>query len=213
MVEKNNDGAMVLSDWIDITSDISESCLDYFFAEGIIKEIPVLKTVIALFKSGKALKDYFSNVKIRAFLTGCQELSDKKISKFNKNLENVKKQQEIGLQTLLIVDNMDRLEKAKLVGKLFVLLIEKEVDEEFYMRLCHMIDKSYYDDLLSLKLFESSKTILTSVNSKVETIVLESLFSTGFISECGIDGGNFERIEEGTIYRINDYGEALKKIL
>ncbi len=196
----------------DLGSDFTEIALDAFLEDGVVKEIPIIKTVVTLFKTGKSIKDYYTIKKLVAFLNGCKKISKEKVSEFVQSLDD-EKRTEIGMKLLLIVDKVDDIKKAELIGRAFVLLLNKEIDLQFYLRLCHMIEMCFYSDILSLKYFKNTDTILTSKNETVPAIVLETLFSSGLISDYGFDGGDASGNNSGTRYGLNDYGAVLNTVL
>jgi len=66
---------------------------------------------------------------------------------------------------------------------------------------------------LYLKKFTSADMILTSHNEIIEETILEELFSSGWLSEFGFDGGDSSGNNAGTRYGLNDYGSIITRIL
>ncbi len=201
------------SELVDLGNDVAEIAIDSILDEGLLKELPVIKTVFTLYKTGKSVKDQFTLRKILSFLNGCNGLSKEETEEFIQNFENEKKSKEFGMQLLLLIDKTDDIKKAELIGKLFLLLLKKTFDLKVYLRLCYMINKCFYDDILCLQYFKDSQSILTSNNEIVDAIVLENLFSSGLLSEYGFDGGDASGKNGGTRYALNDYGMKLKTVL
>lgn len=197
----------------DLGNDITEIAIDSILNEGLLKEIPIIKTISTFYKTGKSIKDQFILRKIISFLNGCNGLSVKEAENFVQSFENEEMAKEFGMRLLLLIDKADDIKKAELIGRLYILLLKREFDSKFYLRLCYMINKCFYDDILCLNFFEDEESILTSTNEVVDTIVLENLFSSGLISEYGFDGGDVSGKNSGTRYGLNDYGIQLKKIL
>lgn len=206
-------GKIETSELVDLGRDFTEVAIDSFLKEGILKEMPIIKTVFALYKTGKSIKEQFTLRKILSFLNGCSNLSQEEAEEFIRSFENKEKANEFGMQLLLFIDNSDSLEKANLIGKLYTLLLKKNFGLKFYLRLCYMINKSFYDDIKYLQYFENRESILTSDNEKVPAVILENLFSYGFISEHGVDGGDAFGKNSGTRYALNEYGMQLKTVL
>ena len=198
---------------MDLGIDYSEIALDTFLNDGVVKEIPIIKTVVSLFKTGRSINDYYSLKKLAAFLNGCHGLSEEQVQKFMEKLGSEKKRKDIGTKILFIVDRVDAVEKAELIGRALKLLVTEQIGLPFYFRLCHMIDKSFYDDIEALTAFQKDDTIITSTNPLIPAHVLEELFSSGFISDFGFDGGDFKGQNEGTRFGLNEFGRAIKSIL
>ena len=197
----------------DLGTDFAEIAVDSFLEEGIVQEIPILKTIFVAYKTGTRIKDSFTLQKILSFLKECKNISQEEVQNFIQNIGDEKKISEFGMRLFLVIDKVDEIPKAELIGRLFVLLLKREIDVQFYLRLCHMINSCLYDDILGLKHFVADDTILTSENEIVDTVVLESLFSSGLISDYGFDGGNAWGKNSGTRFGINKYGTIVKRVL
>ena len=197
----------------DTAVDYCEIAIDTIFTDETIKEIPVLKTIYSVFKTTKNVKDFLLLKRINAFINGCGNISEGKRSRFILKMGDEKFCTKVGEKILLLVDKVDEVEKAELIGKAFVLFIEDKIEIPFYFRLCSMIDRCFYDDLKTLYLFSDERTIITSKNELVETISLESLSAVGLLSTFGIDGGDFALKNSGIRYGLNSYSEILKSIL
>ncbi|WP_010241520.1 hypothetical protein [Clostridium arbusti] len=192
--------------------DNIEVALDNFLQDRILKEIPFVKTVIALFKTGKSIRDYLLMEKLCAFLTNIEDIPQDKINKFINKLENEKNITKIGIKILQIIDRLDDTRKAELIGKLFKVLLDEEINSSQYFRLCYIIDKCYYDDIFQLKYIDEDGSI-TSHNKQIDNEILENLFSNGLLSSKGIDEGTFENTYGGTIYVLNDYSKILIRLI
>lgn len=196
----------------DIGIDGIEIALDSFIAEGIFEEIPFVKIVIALAKSGKSFKDYLLKRKILNFIKNIQDISQEEIDKFTNAMNSTKQLNEIGFKILEIIDRLDDVKKAELIGKLYKLLIKREISENNFFRMCYLIDKCYYGDILELRHFKVHKT-LTSSNPHLDTEILENLFSNGLLSNNGFDGGSFNDEFGGNVYQLNNYGKLIMELI
>ena len=72
------------------------------------------------------------------------------------------------------------------------------------MRLCAMINRCYTQDLGLLKDYVDDKQIQSGP-------ITESLFSAGFLSISGIDGGDPQWTSGGSEYYLNEYGKLFKQ--
>lgn len=196
----------------DTTLDYSEILLDSFLKDGVFKEVPVVKTIVALGKTGLGIRDYLLANKLCAFMKNIQDIPQEKIDKFISKIDNPKKIIEIGMKIIQLLDKLDETKKAELVGKLYKLLINKEITISEYFRVCHLIDKCFYNDILKLNYFKTNESI-TSHNLEVPAETLEELFASGFISNHGFDGGTFEGNNSGTIYKLNTYGKIIINLI
>jgi hypothetical protein len=209
-MEKIKQDALNFEQLTELGIENLEIALDRFLDDTIVKEIPILKSVIALVKTGKSIKDYLFMKKILAFLTNIQDIPKEKVDTFIQ--ENKDKTKEIGMSILLIIESLNEISKAELIGKLFRLVVEKEIDDTIYLKLCYIIDKCYFEDILALKYFKECQ-IITSKNSFVHTEVLEGLYSNGLLSNSGFDGGDFSGKNSGTRFNLNRYSSILIRLI
>lgn len=207
-VQPKTDNANIVTD---LTIEYSELLLDSQLKDGILKEIPVLRTALGIFNIGKNLRDFCCMKKIIDFFNSYKSLSEEEkesiLFKFSK-LDGERLCESI----FFILDKAEHSKKASLLGK--ALKILKDRDINFYFRLCYLINNAFYEDLLYLCKFKDEKHQLCSSNKCIPEEVMESLFSAGFLVDCGFDGGSIDgKADQGTIYCLNDYGVTLKQLL
>ncbi|MBI2474184.1 MAG: hypothetical protein HYV68_00615 [Candidatus Taylorbacteria bacterium] len=110
-------GKELIEPTFDLGTDYAELALDEFFDDGLLKEVPVVKTLVALVKTGIAIKERFF---IKKFLVFLKEFhldgEDKEeLKEFKKKFDEDKKYREkITEQILVIVEQLDSVQKAKI---------------------------------------------------------------------------------------------------
>ena len=186
-----------------------ELSLDSILKDGVAKDLPIVNSVLAIFKTTKNITEYYAQKKLVEFLNAADTLSSEEIGTYTSKFKDDK---EIGTRILLLINKADTYKKASLMGRCLKLLA-LDFDSESYLRLCSMIERTFYEDITFLAYFNTKDTSITSKNDNIPTIVLESLFANGFISEFGFDGGDASGNTGGTIYRLNRFGIALKSVL
>jgi len=192
-------------------SEISgELLLDSQLHEGLLKEIPVVKTILAVYKSGKSIRDYLFLRKLKLFLENIEDINEDDCQEFLKNAED----NEEGLtgSLLLILDKIEDERKAVLIAKAFKVYIEEKFSFEVFNRILLIINRRYCADLLKIVFFEGNDILLTNTEH-IESESLEELFSCGLLTNAGFDGGNFGEDSGGTRYSLNSYGEIFLRIV
>jgi len=197
----------------DVGIEISEVALDSFLKDGLPKEIPGINLIFSMFNAGKELSNYIYLRKLAAFIYGYNSLPKRTSNQIEKALKDSDKQRDLGNDILLILDRSDKVEKAELIGKVFKLYCVGDIASKTFLRLCHMINKSFYDYLLFLTKFTDVEMVLTSYNEVLDVTILEELFSNGWLSEVGIDGGDFSGKNSGIRYQLNQYGKIIIGLL
>ena len=212
IVEKK-DLINVVDNFKDVGIEISETVLDSLLADSFLKNIPFFNLIISMFKTGKHIKDILYMKKLAAFIYGYADLAVKIDAKIENAINDVSKLQDLGEQILLIIEKVDSTKKAKLIGRACKLLKETKISSTIFLRLCHMINKSFYDDLLSLTKVKNSDEVLNAYNDIIEDMVLVELYSNGWLSELGFDGSNSFGSKNSTRYKLNSYAKIVILLL
>ena len=197
----------------DVRIESAEVILDSLLKNGILKDIPLVGILIALFKTGKQVTELFYLKKLRGFIYGYEKIPETMDKNITSDLEDENKRKDLGEKLLLIIESVDSMEKAGLIGKIFKLLKNGEINSPMFLRLCHLINKSFYDDLLQLIKFSDINMVLTANNDIIEYTILEDLFSTGWLSELGFNGGDASGNNSGTRYGLNTYAKIIIPLL
>ncbi|PKP18451.1 MAG: hypothetical protein CVU07_02005 [Bacteroidetes bacterium HGW-Bacteroidetes-23] len=140
---------LVESDLTNLTSDILESILDEkIFEDGILKDIPIISSIIGVGKTINTVQNYLFSKKILAFLSGLSEISKEKrnkaISKIN---SNSKYGQSVGSKLLYLINSSQDHITSKLISKLFVVFIQEELTYQDFCKASLIINKIDIYDL------------------------------------------------------------------
>lgn len=134
LVEKNFDNAL----------DYAELGLDSSVSNEVLKEIPIVKTVVGVAKTGLKIKEIFFCKKILSFLKQFHSgmLPDDKMTEFRVKFEDDKKYQEQVLEQVMIYnDRFSRVEKSKIFANLFLAHLNGKFDWEALMSLTECLEK------------------------------------------------------------------------
>lgn len=166
-------------------------------------ELPYIGSVIKISKVGMAISDQHFIKKIGKFL----EVGTYTPEEFDKFYEELDKKLIEKLASFLIntLTAIDETEKATVVGYLYKHRVKRNIDDDLMIRLCAIVNRSYLNDLKSLPEYSQIKT--------TNHYVADNLFSLGLLANCGIDGGNVDGSNSGTMYQLNPVGEKLLEIL
>ena len=108
----------LISNNFDNSLDYAEIDIDAFVNNEILKEIPIVKTVVGAVKSGLKIKEIHFTKKILTFLNEFHsgDLSPEKHLAFQKKFESDKKYRAKVLEQIMIVnDNFTQVEKSKII--------------------------------------------------------------------------------------------------
>ena len=135
----------------EIAKETAEVTIDTFLKDGILKELPIVGSLIGVWKTGIAIRDYRFINKLLSFLDESSKLSFEKREKIIEQLEDEDFQSEAGEKLSAIIDQLETASKAKLLGKSLVLFGNKEITKEEFWRVAYIIEKLPMSDIIALK--------------------------------------------------------------
>ena len=148
-IEKSFTTSFINNDLIDVSIDVSESVIDSLVDNELLKEIPVLKTVLAVGKTilGIRLKSYTRKLIKLLFYTKDMPSEDKRKFIESLNVENDVRPAEILLQLL---DSFENDVKVKILSNLISAKINNNITNIEFLRMSYVVKTTFYQDLLNL---------------------------------------------------------------
>ena len=137
----------------DVGIDYAELSIDSFVTNEIIKEIPILKSIIAICKIGYNIHERNLYNQTLVFLDEFN--SNKNSEKVNSHREKLKNnpqmlQDELGRILIILNRNID-IKKSKILAKLYAAYIDMDYDWETFCELSDITDKVFITDINYLK--------------------------------------------------------------
>jgi hypothetical protein len=195
-----------------ISVDYLELGIDSFVKNDFIREIPIIKSIYSLHKAIESIQTYYLTKKILRFLFQIKDVKREDINKAIYKLENEKSyKRDLGENLILIIERFETVQKSDLLGKAFKMFLKEQLTYEEFLRVSHLIDKSFINDLFKLPMIQDS--------IKVERINKENLFSLGLLSlkphdvRAGMTGQQFMVNLNEIDFILNDSGKLMIKVL
>lgn len=136
------------SDLQSVTIDLAETLSDAFLEDGILKDIPIIGTLISLGKTGMRIRDRLFLKKIIYFMSELKDISSKERQAIITKIDSSESYKtKVGEKLLYIIDKCDDHEKSQLMGKLFKALLEEKIDYDSFIRCSLVIQRAMIDDL------------------------------------------------------------------
>lgn len=145
----------MVSNSIDLSIDYAETTIDALISNDLIKEIPVVKTVFTLAKTGVALRQIHFTKKLMTFLKEFHLglVSPTKVKEFKYNMTTDKTYcNRITEQVIIMLDRIVSVQKAKFIARLLLSYIEGIFDWETYLDLTICLDAMFLVDFRLIKL-------------------------------------------------------------
>ena len=131
--------------------DISEVTLDSIMKEGVLRELPVVSTLVGIWKTGVAIRDGRFLNKLLLFLNESSKLSSKARKHIVEKLEDEAYQEEVGERLIAIIDKLETGSKAKLLGRTFALFGNQIITKDEFWRVSFVIERLPMTDIIALK--------------------------------------------------------------
>jgi hypothetical protein len=149
------------SDLKDLSIDIAEVFTDDLLKDGILKELPIIKTIYSIYKTGLSIKDKLFVNKLLYFLNEIKEIEIEKRIQIVNEIDNSEiYKTKVGEKLLFIIDRVDDYEKSQIVGRLFKALLTEIIDYDLFIRCSKITENVLPEDLYYF------------VNSKIENYKL-----------------------------------------
>ncbi|MDW3196739.1 MAG: hypothetical protein R8G66_30465 [Cytophagales bacterium] len=127
---------------------ISEVLTDAVLEEGILKDIPIIGTLVGLSKAGASLKDRLLIKKILSFLSEIDVIpAEKRASMIDDINDNGKFKIRVGEKLLYIIDRCEDHEKAVLTAVMFKSFLTERISYSDFIRSAKILEDVPIDEL------------------------------------------------------------------
>ncbi len=207
-----NDLAETVSTFIvEGTNDI----VDFFTSETMVEILEVSKEigeslskafkVISIIQKSASIPDKLFMNKMEKYLKGLIEIPQEKRNKY---LERVGKKS-LNKDSIFILNMLNRIEESSkfdMLLKLFEAKMDQIIDDNMYTRLCLLVDRTMYADLLYLIENITDDSFFLTTNEHY------GLYGSGWLVFVGIDGGTATE-DGGSIYLFSSLAHTFCDII
>lgn len=184
----------LFSDTKDVLGDYIEIGIDSFINDGILKDIPIVNTIVAVLKAGKNIHD--RNL-LKQTLTFIDEFNKNNISEelfnsYKNQIENDSRkcEEELG-RVLLLLNNFIDKEKSIMLSKLYKAYVKQEITWNEFCEYSEIINRLFIQDFIFLK-----DIYLGRVN---DTTNRNDIYRVERLNSLGIIGMSFKSSRISTI--------------
>lgn len=191
-----------------LAEDYAQIAFDIVIGDPTLKEIPVLGTIIGLYKATLSISNRILMNKVLSFLTELREIPEEKrceeIAKLNSNPKYFGR---VGETLFLFLEKQNSIVKPSFLAKGFKAYLMGKITYETFLRLANAIDK------LDMTFMNSIKDFYGDESKMVQEQELEHLFSCGLVrldfKLVGTWGGGAPKYEKNEL-GIHFYEHILK---
>jgi hypothetical protein len=202
--ETNLEGALVESiatpNLTDLTADLAEVGLDQLIEQGVLRDIPILGTLVGAYRTVGIVRDLLFAKKVIRFLTQLGATSTDERKQFVEAIEDARQRQRIGETLLLLLDRLDEIDKPTLLGKFFSAYVRGQVDLERFLDLSAALDRVPLSSLPELSRFYVSTDSRSGLRGRhLGQFVSAGLIDIEFVrtGPTGGPGGQYSRNQLG----------------
>lgn len=131
-----------------VNLSLGELLLDEVLDNELLKPLPIISTVHAMYKTGRTVQEAFFTKKVLAFFVGTSNLSFVRRKEFTEKMNKDKKfKTKVIEKTMVILDRIDELKKSDLLANLFKNLALDRINLYQYSKLCSYLDRVFVEDL------------------------------------------------------------------
>jgi hypothetical protein len=209
MKRKNAEIPTVKSSVIDLCKDYLEIGIDSMLEGEIFKEIPILKTLLTVKDIGVKFRAYVYQKKVQAFLEGLRSGLGDDAQAIDGFMQGEANQQQFAETAFVFIERYDDINKPEVMGLMWAACAKRMISYEQVARICYIIDKVYWYDLLYLLNFKEGV-------HGAEELAVESLCSVGLLARGGIHGGTYgdtlnESNSGGFVFKRTELGDKLAR--
>lgn len=205
-MEPEKRDAEIKEELIALTTKLGETAIDSILQDGILRDIPILGSIISVAKLGKTASDSLLLIRLLKFVDSLEFKTEEEIAEFKEKYFKVRDYPKIGSKILLVMEKADDEAKARWLAKSLRLMVDGIIGKDQFLRLASIINASFATDVELLTVFKKREKI-TSTNDLVESYVLNHLYSVGLLDSVGFDGGDIEGKNSGTVFIANEFGQ------
>lgn len=149
------------SELCNIVNNAAEILIDSVIDDGLLKEIPIVKTLVGLIKTTTNISSILLLKKIIIFLDGIKNIPQNKRYKMIAEINNSPKYRiKVGEKLLYIINHCDDHDKASLISELFKAFLSEEIEYDDFLQGSSILNSIYINDLnLFLSLDENKLSV------------------------------------------------------
>ncbi|HBI94449.1 MAG TPA: hypothetical protein DDY58_19585 [Terrisporobacter glycolicus] len=154
----------------DVSAEYLELGIDALSQEKVIKDIPVVSTIMSIFRVGGSIKQAFFCKKLINFLYNMNDISLSERQKFYD--KSIKDDIDFGEKLIYTLDSLDEVKKAEYLAKLYKAYSDGKINYQEFRRLCIALIQLFIDDIEYIKNNANREIILGVIGRALNSVGL-----------------------------------------
>jgi hypothetical protein len=193
----------------DATFDLAEVALDQNLTEGILKEVPIVGTLVKILRARQSISDELFVRKLVRFLADLKTVPPADRENLLKCYPNSSEQQRVlGENLLLAIERLDDVEKPAVLARFFSAFIQSRIDYTTFTRLAHALEKFNLALLPNLRWFYTRHEPIIDTPEEITHELSLAGLVTAQLTGSGTLGGSasYQRSSLGQIFLSIGFG-------
>ena len=137
------------SDLQNVTIGLSEIIFDKLIDNGIVKDIPIIGTVVGLGKATLGIKERLFLKKIIYFISELKNIPQDKRRRIVEKIDGSGKfRTKVGEKLLFIIDRCEDHEKVQIIARLFAAFLSQKLSYKEFLRSSFIVERTVLEDLI-----------------------------------------------------------------
>jgi hypothetical protein len=199
-----------------VSIGIAETLSDSMLEDGLLKDIPIIGTIVGLGKTSIKIPDLLFLKKVISFLSELENVSINDRKEMIDKIDSSEKFRiKVGEKLLYIIDKCDDHENAQYVSKLFAGYLEREIDYPDFLRGAKVIERIYIGDLVDFVNDDRTNLEPNEIGDYEGTGLYETYTEEVSVRDQDDWKASDKYIVEGGETRayITDIGDKIRKVL
>lgn len=166
----------------DIGADISELGIEGILSDETARQIPVVRVIYALIKTGLNIRDRKALLNTYKFIAALNNgtIDPEKVEKHRRKLDSNPSfaEKELG-RVLVILDSMLDQEKSALLAKIYRAYVEERISWDEFCELSEVVDRMFLSDF---RLLKDVRSRIVTNTTQCESHRADRLASLGLVS-------------------------------
>lgn len=212
---------------LELGAEGTEIALKQALDDSVLKEIPIVGSIVKLYDIGASIRDRLFTEKVRQFLIAFNEVPEEKRSKLRKAVLSGKDEcEKIVQKIILIIEFQSDLEKSELIANFFLAYLDEMISNSDLRRALDVTSTYFLDDLKQFLKEDGSMGFMQENYEDLENRGIANLAGSPLIGfdkttsdelkrdgwKEGADAVHFEKTSFGsTFQRAYHYGARLRR--
>lgn len=186
----------------DTIFDLAEVALDQNLAEGVLKDVPIVGTLVKLARAGQSVSEELFLRKLTRFLADLNAVPVEEREKLLEQYPDTSEEQGVlGENLLLALERLDDIKKPAILARFFAAYIRSKIDYFTFTRLARALEK------FNIELLPNLRWFYTREGPAVETPeeIIHELSLAGLVT-VGLEGSG--TIGGSAGYRYSELGKT-----